>query len=797
MSSTDHRRLAAIMFTDMVGFTALSQRDEKLALELLEEHRKVIRGLLPADEGREVKTIGDGFLIEFPSALDAVRAAVEIQTAFHERNVRSPSDRRVHVRIGIHVGDVVQQDGDIHGDGVNIASRLEPLAAPGGICLSDTVVVQVRNKLDVGLVKLAAPGLKNVELSMDVYRVVLPWEATGSPLVAPAEVAARKPRMRILGSLSALAILFTGLGWWLSHRAEPAAKAPSTIARVDAAPAAAATSVAVDQKSIAVLPFASMSEDKDNAFFADGIHEDILATLALVRDLRVISRTSVAQYRTTTKPMRQIAQELGVAYVLEGSVRRAGNKVRVTGQLIRASSDEHVWAKSYDRDLTDIFAIQSALATEIAGALQAAISPQEKSLIEHRPTVNLAAYDLFLKGRAGVKGLTSDVTRAQAERLLGEAVRLDPNFAAAWGWLAVAHALAVFTDDDHSPERLAKAKAAIETAVRLTPDDPAVIELLGNYYYYGYRDFKRAMEQYQRLLLIRPNSSDAYTQMGYVLRRQARWNEALASFRKALQFDPLNADTLGGLLELLAALRQYDDAIAQGRRLAELSRDDFSNIFFLSPAWLHFLARGSTREGDEWFASFKPSSNAETKLPYARRSWARFRGNWAVAVEIDRQYPYLEPFDDPPWRQDFDTVWDLVGNNELPAARTRAEKLVPRLTALREQQPDNGFIWGYLAYLHGFLGDKEQALRCGRRVVELLPESVDSSNGPGGSKVLANVRAWTGDKDGALAELARLLRTPYGENVHTARVDPGWLPLRGDPRFEALLKDPANNAPLF
>ncbi|MEI9863071.1 MAG: tetratricopeptide repeat protein [Limisphaerales bacterium] len=277
----------------------------------------------------------------------------------------------------------------------------------------------------------------------------------------------------------------------------------------------------------------------------------------------LFSRTSVAQYRDTTKSMRQIAQELGVAYVLEGSVRRAGNKVRVTGQLIRASSDEHVWAKSYDRDLTDIFAIQSQLATEIADSLQAAISPKEKSLIENRPTDNLAAYDLYLKGRAVLKGMRTDLNRDQAEEALQEAVKLDPNFAAAWGTLALAHATAVFGDEDRSPERLAKAKAAIDTAVRLAPDDPEVIEAFGDYYYYGYRDYSRAAEQYQRLLVVRPNSAEAYAQLGFLLRRQGHWAEALANVRHALELDPRNIHFLSGFTDMLSGLRCYDEALVQ------------------------------------------------------------------------------------------------------------------------------------------------------------------------------------------------------------------------------------------
>jgi adenylate cyclase len=530
-----------------------------------------------------------------------------------------------------------------------------------------------------------------------------------------------------------------------------------------------------------VLPFANMSDDKGNVFFADGIHEDLLTKLALVHDLHVVSRTSVAQYRDTTKSMRQIAQELGVAYVLEGSVRREGNKVRVTGQLIRASSDEHVWAKSYDRDLTDIFAIQSELATEIAGSLQAVISPQEKSLIENRPTDNLAAYDLYLKGRAVLKGMRTDLNRAQAEEALQQAVKLDPNFAVAWGTLSLAHVTAVMGDEDRSPERLAKAKAAIDTAVRLAPDDPDVIEMLGNYYYYGYRDYTRAAEQYQRLLVVRPNSAEAYAQMGYLLRREAHWVEALANLRHAAELDPRNLHVLSGLTDLLSNLRCYDEAQVQARRLAELANGDL--LLQAMQFQILFLAHGMVSGMSEALASLKSARPDDPRILFLQAAMARGQGDWAQVVKLDEKYPYLDPFT-PRLVQDAQKAFDLVAANDLPAARSRAEKLIPEFKTLLDQQPDNSSMWGNLALLHAIVWEKEEALACAHKAVELVPESTDAVVGAVNSTGLAQILAWTGDKDGALKELARLL-------------DIGWLPLRGDPRYQALVNNPTNNAPLL
>ena len=312
-------------------------------------------------------------------------------------------------------------------------------------------------------------------------------------------------------------------------------------------------------KSIAVLPFANMSEDKDNsAFFSDGIHEDILTNLALIRELRLVSRTSVMQYRNTTKPIRQIAPELGSAHALEGSVRRFGSKVRVTGQLIRAATDEHVWADKFDRDITDIFAIQSELSQAIAGALQTALSPEEKNLLQRRPTDNPAAYDLYLRAR---QFRNSGVASGEKiEPLLLSAVQLDPKFAAAWAELASRHAFAYFNDTDHTESRLAKAKEAIDTALRLAPDDPAVMEGAGDYYYYGYRDYTRAAEQYLRLAQLRPNDPVMYFSLALIHRRQGRWADSLANFRRAGELDLSNQTAALNMIGVIVSSRPNDEA---------------------------------------------------------------------------------------------------------------------------------------------------------------------------------------------------------------------------------------------
>jgi len=570
--------------------------------------------------------------------------------------------------------------------------------------------------------------------------------------------------------------------------AEKAAADNPAAPTVPAAPAVAP----VSEKSIAVLPFENMSEEKDSAFFTDGMQEDVLTNLALVRELRVVSRTSVMQYRNTTKSIRQIAQELGVAYILEGSVRRSGNRVRVTGQLIHAATDEHVWAKAYDRDLTDIFAIQAELAQAIASALSAALTPQEKSMIDRRPTENLAAYDAYAKAREiRLSELNGEGTSIP---LFEEAVRLDPKFADAWAQLGSAHAQTYFDEVDHSAERLAKAKAAIDTAVQLAPDEPEVIEMLGDYYYYGYRDFTRASEQYQRLAVLRPNDAAVFGSLGFIHRRQARWGEALRELRHAVELEPRNLRYARTLYQLAMGLNLYDEAMAvQSRIVALYPNSDFDRGQLAS---IPFLAHGSAKEGQALMAQLASMPKPDPLILYGCKILARSMGDWETAIRLDRQLRYFDGFEEPHWSQDVGAAFVLWAEGDQADARERAAAAIPGGKAEVERKP-SATSWAVLSNAHALVGDKVEALRCARISADLVPESQDAVAGPPGSINYAQMLAWTGEKDRALAELARLLRTPFGENIYNARVNPGWWPLHGDPRFEALVHDEKNNAPLF
>ncbi len=334
------RRLAAIMFTDIVGYTALGQKDESLSLVIVNEHRKLLRPIFARHDGREVKTMGDAFLVEFGSALDAVRCAYDIQRASREFNISLPDEKRIHLRVGVHLGDVVNDQGDISGDAVNVASRIEPLAEDGGVCLTRQVYDHVQNKFELPLASLGSKSLKNLAAPLEVYKMVMPWdEAKAIPSVRP------------------------------------------------------------DKTRIAILPFASISPDPEDAYFADGMTEELISTMSKISGLVVIARTSVMSYKGGQKKVSEIARELEVGTVLEGSVRKAGDRLRITLQLIDPQTSGHLWAESYDRELKDVFAVQSDISKTVAETLKVQLLSRERATFENKQPVNPDAHAFYLKGR--------------------------------------------------------------------------------------------------------------------------------------------------------------------------------------------------------------------------------------------------------------------------------------------------------------------------------------------------------------------------------------------------------------
>jgi tetratricopeptide (TPR) repeat protein len=355
-------------------------------------------------------------------------------------------------------------------------------------------------------------------------------------------------------------------------------------------------------------------------------------------------------------------------------------------------------------------------------------------------------------------------------------------------------AQAYFNDFDHTPERLARAKAAIDTAVRLAPDDPDVIERLGDYYYYAHRDFERATEQYLRLAVLRPNDSAVFGSLGFIHRRQGRWKEALAELRHAAELSPRDLRYGHTLVQLCLGLNRFDEAAELQTKICALYPDQILDMVQL--VGIPLLARGSVQEGDELVAQVKAEGPDRAAILYWRKQWARTKGDWAEAVKLDAEQRYYDGFGEPHWYQDVSAAYVLWAHGDEAAARALATQAIREGKVELAQQP-SPTTWVLLSGAYALAGDKAEALRCAQAARELIPEGKDAVSGPPLSLNYAQILAWTGDKDRALAEFARLLRTPFGDNIHTAKNNPGWLPLWKDPRFQALVNDPKNNAPLF
>ena len=771
------------MFTDMVGYTALSQRNETLALELLEEHRRILRSIFPRFNGTEIKTIGDAFLVEFQSALEAAQCSLEIQRALAKRNADILPERRIELRIGIHVGDVVHREGDVYGDGVNIASRIQPVAGIGGICISVDVERQIHHALDARFEKLAPVELKNVEVPMDLFRIVLPWERDTQlkPERQKTIAARRSIPVRWLVAVALLLVLIAA--WFLFGRYKMTGK------QSGAAEAPA--------KSIAVLPFENLSEEKANAFFADGVQDQILTALAKVADLKVISRTSVMQYKSgVARNLREIGQQLGVAHLLEGSVQRSATKVRVNAQLINASTDAHEWAENYDRPVDDLFAIQSEIAKAIADQLQAKLSPNEKKAIEQPPTSDLAAFDLYSRAKSLLLtasfSATSEPDVRKAVQLLEEAVQRDPSFFDAYCQLAWAHEqLYAVQGFDHTTARLASAEAALRDATRLRPDAGETRLARANYLYYGRRDYARALAELESVRRALPNDPRLFELTGYILRRRGDQEEGLRNLERAIELDPRNFSILQQIALSYQELGRFGEAIVALDRAISIAPDNVETrasrgLFYLF--WkadtqpLHqtidsILAQGPTAiapAADTWFIC----ALAEGDAAGAERALVALGDNvpWGEGL-IQLSHSFGEGL------LARMTKDEARARTAFEAARTEQEKIVRAQSAYAP-------TLCVLAIIDAALGHKDLALEEGHRAIALAPMEKDVNTGSHVLQYFAITAAWAGDKELALQQLESGLRAPTAGQMLSygaLKLLPWWDPLRGDPRFEKIV----------
>ncbi len=560
------RRLAAIMAADVVGYSRLMGEDEAGTLAALKAHRQeLIDPEIAAHSGRIVKLMGDGTLVEFASVVDAVECAVAIQRGMGGRHDGVPEERRITLRIGINIGDVIVEGEDIYGDGVNVAVRIEGLAEPGGICISRAARDQVRDKLDYTLDDLGKHEVKNIARPVRVFRVSTHGEGAetaGSTRGGP------RP-WRWAAAAGVVIVIASGLATWQLWPSAPAPVATTAPAPEVVSEQAPAPIQLPDKPSIAVLPFINMSDDPEQEYFSDGITEDIITDLSKISGLFVVARNSSFTYKGKAVKVRVVGRELGVRHVLEGSVRKSGNRVRITAQLIDATTGDHVWAERYDRELTDVFAVQDEATQEIVSILAVKLSADEAARLQRVVRTDPDAYDMLLRGLALQHRYTQE-TNAESREYFMKAIAIDPGYARAHANIGYSLSLDVLNGWPEDREAtLYKAEAHIETAVRLDPALPQV-HFAASLLYRIRRRLDEALVAIHKAIELKPNYAEGYGSLAMVLIYAGRADEGLEAVQTSMRLNPFNGFFVYWVLGLCYFhLERYDEAAVQFERAVE------------------------------------------------------------------------------------------------------------------------------------------------------------------------------------------------------------------------------------
>jgi TolB-like protein/class 3 adenylate cyclase/Tfp pilus assembly protein PilF len=777
--------IAHLLLIDIVGYSRLLVDEQ---IEALQELSRIVRSTeaFRAAEARgqliRVPT-GDGMaLIFFRSPEEPARCALEIS----DKLKQVP---RIRLRMGIHSGPVnqvrdVNDTLNVAGAGINVAQRTMNCGDAGHILLSKHVAE------DLAEYRQWEPYLHDlgeceVKHGMRLHIFNLYKDDVGNPAVPQklkrekgwktADRGARRPstlntplKAGLVAALCLAVLVFAVSAVIFLHRTNSVTSA-----------------VAIPGKSIAVLPFENLSDEKQNAYFADGVQDEILTYLAKVADLKVISRTSVMQYKGgIERNLREIAKALGVAYVLEGGVQRAGDRVRINAQLIDARTDTHLWAQSYDRQLADVFAIQSEVAEQIASQLRAKISPEEKAAIEERPTGDLEAYELYVRAKALIDAINFSERGKEnllnAVQLLDEAVARDPKFLRAYGQLARAHDLIYFLAMDHTPARLALAEAAVQNALRLGPDSGEAHLALAQHLYLGYRDYDGARKELALAGRALPNEPFVLVLAGLIDRRQGRWEESTQELERGLELDPRNIFILQQLSFSYEYMRRYVEMAAVLDRVLTIAPKDGTTR--VERAFVELQSRADLR---------RLHSAIEAVIAEDPTAGATIADKWIILAfyerdkaELQRALSSVPPEGVQDASVSFPRAWcegvmaratgdDAGARAAFTQARSELEKIV-------RDQPDYAEQVSVLGITDAALGRREDAIREGQRAVQLLPVTKDAVTGGLLVENLAVIYAWTGEKNLALDQLETVARIPSEVNYGQLRLHPYWDPLRGD-----------------
>jgi TolB-like protein/class 3 adenylate cyclase/Tfp pilus assembly protein PilF len=767
--------IAHVLFIDIVGYSKLSISDQHAAIGELNE---VVRGSEQFQRAEAASRLiriptGDGMALAFYTNPEApVQCAVEISRALKEHP-------RLQLRMGIHSGPVggvvdVNERANLAGAGINMAKRVMDCGDAGHILLSKHVAEDLE-EYQKWRPLLHDLGSCEAKHGMRVSVVNLYDDQFGNAKLPRKfeTVQKRRTRLRWAEVAVALLVLAAIIAAFVLLLRRPARSA-----------------LAIVEKSIAVLPFENLSEDKTNAYFADGIQDEILTRLSKIADLKVISRTSTQHYKSSPENLREIAKQLGVAHVLEGSVQKSGDTVRVNVQLIRAANDSHLWADTFDRRLTDIFSVESEVAKAIADQLRAKLTGQEEQQIVAKPTDNPNAYDAYLRGLAyTLKTTTSPGNALAAQKYLRKAVRLDPKFALAWALLSYVDASGYIIQSLQPTVALRdETRQAAETAFTLQPNLGEAVLAKGYYHYACLKDYDTAVRYFEQARPLLPNSSRIPESLAYVTRRRGQWDKSESYFNEAERLDPRNVNLLGEHAASYILVRRFPEALRKLDQVLDITPDDADTI-----------------------ATKAAVAQAEGDLPRAAALLAPLHPNaddsYVLETQVYQEILERRPARITPRLKEILTKPDpALGylNGELRfwlglgqevagdhlAAQQTWRQARGELESLLKEQPENYQLIGDLALTSMGLGDKAAALALAERAMAANPIEKDAVTGPFPIEILARVAAQLGEPDRAIAALQKLLSMPGPLTPALLRLDPMFDPLRNDPRFQKLVASP-------
>ena len=774
--------IAHVLFIDIVGYSTFSAHEQNSRIEELNQIVRLSEQFQKAQAAKRILKVpsGDGMaLVFYKSPEEPAQCAFEISRALKQHP-------RLRIRMGIHSGLVsavvdVDERTNVAGPGINRAQRVMDCGDAGHILVTRHVAEDLA-EYERWRPFLHDIGTFEVKHGVQVNVANLYSDQVGNPQVPSKLEATRQRRVRIrwaeiAASLLVLAAIIGGAFFFFRR---PLPSAPGII-----------------EKSVAVLPFENLSTEKQNEYFTDGMQDEILTNLAKIGDLKVISRTSVLQYKSgVARNLRKIGEELGVAHVIEGSVQRSGNRVRVNAQLIDARNDAHLWAQTYDRDLADVFAIQSEIAKAIADQLQAKLSPNERKAIEEPPTTDLAAFDLYSRAKSILLtasfSATSEPNLRKAIELLDEAVKHDPSFFDAYCQLAWAHEqLYAVSGVDHTPARLALAEAAVQAATWLRPDAAETHLARAQYLYYGLRGYAAALAELEIARRALPNDPRVFELTGYILRRRGQQQEGLHNLERAVELDPRNFLTLQQLAISYQNLGRYAETIAALDRVLAIMPDNVETRATRGEYYIY------------WKADTRPlHQTIDAILAQGPGAIVSAAPSWFVCALAERNAVAAEQAlvalgDNQCWGEGTIILSRSFGEGLLARMtkdETRAHTAFETARAQQEKivqaQPDYGPSLCVLGLIDAALGRKDLALDEGRRAIALMPLEKDAINGSYVLQYFAITAAWAGDKELALQQLDAGLRAPQASEMLSygaLKLFPVWDPLRGDPRFEQIV----------